>query len=100
MKTSKLCPYLDNITICGRNQKERDANLKAFFDAAKRKNITYNDSKSVFSTKRLPILGYVIENGEIRLVRPDPDRLKPLREMPIPHDSRSLKRCLGMFSYY
>ena len=90
-------PYLDNITICGKNQEEHDANLKAFLDAAKRKNITYNESKSVFSTKRLPILGYVIENSEIR---PDPDRLKPLREMPIPHDSRSLKRCLGMFSYY
>ena len=90
-------PYLDNITICGKNQEEHDANLEAFLDAAKRKNITYNESKSVFSTKRLPILGYVIENGEIR---PDPDRLKPLREMPIPHDSRSLKRCLGMFSYY
>ena len=62
-------PYLDDITICGKDQEEHDANLKSFLDAAKRKNICYNEEKSVFSTRRLSILGYVIEEGEIR---PDP----------------------------
>ena len=47
-----------------------------------------------FSTKRLPILGYEVE------IRPDPERLRPLRELPIPHDSKSMSRCLGLFSYY
>ena len=42
-------------------------------------------------------VGYIIEEGTIR---PDPDRLRPLREVPIPHDSRSMRRCLGLFSYY
>jgi hypothetical protein len=50
-------PYLDNITICGKDQQDHDVNLECFLDAAERKNITYNDDKSVFSTKRLPILG-------------------------------------------
>ena len=90
-------PYLDNITICCKDQDEHDANLKCFLEAAKRKNITYNDDKSVFSTRCLPILGYVIEEGEIR---PDPERLRPLRELPVPHNSKSLNRCLGLFSYY
>ena len=90
-------PYLDDITICGKDQKEHDANLKSFLDAAKRKNICYNEEKSVFSTRRLSILGYVIEEGEIR---PDPERMRPLRELQIPQDSKALKRCLGLFSYY
>ena len=90
-------PYLDDITICGKDQEEHDANLKSFLDAAKRKNICYNDEKSVFSTRRLSILGYVIEEGEIR---PDPERMRPLRELQIPQDSKALKRCLGLFSYY
>ena len=38
-------------------------NLECFLDAAERKNITYNDDKSVFSTKRLPILGYEVEEA-------------------------------------
>ena len=40
-------PYLDNITICGKDQQEDDANLEKFLAAATRKNICYNDSKSV-----------------------------------------------------
>ena len=72
-------------------------NFKCFLDAAERKNITFNDEKSVFSAKRLPILGYEVEEGEIR---PDSERLRPLREHPIPHDSKSMSRCWGLFSYY
>ena len=90
-------PYMDNITICGMDQAEHDANLELFLTAAKRKNMTYNDSKSVFSTRRLAILGSIIEEGEIR---PDPERLRPLRELPIPTDMKSLNRCKGLLSYY
>ena len=90
-------PYLDNITICGKDQQEHDANLKKFLAAATRRNICDNNSKSVFSTRKLAILGYVIEEG---VIRPDPERLSPLRNLPVPRDSKSLNRCLGLFSYY
>ena len=90
-------PYLDNVTICGKDQEDHDANLKQFLEAAKRKNLCYNTEKCIFSTRCLPIFGYIIEEGTIR---PDPDRLRPLRELPIPHDPRSMSRCLGLFSYY
>ena len=95
--SKEFFPYLDDINICGNDQEEHDAHLKSFLDAAKRKNICYNEEKSVFSTRRLSILGYVIEEGEIRS---DPERMRPLRELQIPQDSKALKRCLGLFSYY
>ena len=53
--------------------------------------------KSSFSTKRLSILGYVVEGGE---KHPDPERLRPLRELPVPQDKKSLRRTLGLFAYY
>ena len=90
-------PYLDNITICGKDQKEHDINLNKFLKAADEINLTFNKEKSEFSTTKLHILGSVIENGEIR---PDPIRLKPLQEMPPPKDVKELKRLLGFFSYY
>ena len=90
-------PYLDNITVCGRDQADHDANLKLFMEAACKANLKFNDSKSVFSTRRLPLLGYVIEDGSIY---PDPERLRPLLELPLPQNSKSLNRCLGLFSYY
>ena len=83
-------PYLDNITICGKDQEDHDVKLKAFLEAAERKNITYNNDKRVFSTRCLSIFGYKIEEREIR----------SLRELPVPHDLKSMNRCLGLFSYY
>ena len=90
-------PYIDNITICGKDQDDHDTNLKSFQEAAQRANLKFNDSKSVFSTQRLPLLGYIIENG---CISPDPGRLRPLLELPLPHNSKSLNRCLGLFIYY
>ena len=42
--------YMNNVTICGKDQKEHDRNLQLFQDVASQRHITYNDSKSVYST--------------------------------------------------
>ena len=89
--------YLDDITICGMTQAEHDVNLEKFMKAAEKKNIVYNEGKCVFSTTRLSILGYVVEDGQLR---PDPGRLRPLRELAMPHDMKSLRRIIGFFAYY
>ena len=89
--------YLDDLIICGKSKEEHDANLARFMEVAKRRKLTYNDEKCNFSTTKLSILGYVIENGRLR---PDPDRLRPLRELPIPSNTKSLRRTLGLFTYY
>ena len=90
-------PYLDNITIVGKTQEEHDTNLANFLSAAKDVNLTYNPDKCEFNTRKLSLLGSLIENGEIR---PDPERMRPLELLPPPSDAKSLKRCLGFFSYY
>ena len=43
------------------------------------------------------MLGYLISRGQIK---PDPARMEPLLDLPIPCDPASLKRALGLFSYY
>ena len=35
-------PYLDNITVAGRNQQEHDENVKKFHVAIQRRNLTLN----------------------------------------------------------
>ena len=90
-------PYLDNITICGKDQADHDANLQKFREAAEKINLNYNEEKCVFSTRKLQLLGSLIENGEIK---PDPSRLRALMELPPPSNMKSLKRVLGFFSYY
>ena len=43
-KLQATFPYLDNITICGKDQNEQDINLKHFVEAASRHEIMYNES--------------------------------------------------------
>ena len=89
--------YLDDVTVCGMTEEDHASNLQKFMRAAKEKGISYNPDKCVFGTKSLNILGHVISEGELR---PDPKRLQPLRELPLPTNVRSLRRTLGLFAYY
>jgi len=89
--------YLDNITVCGTSQEDHDNNLKQFYQLAEDYGLTLNPTKSIISVTQINMLGYLISEG---LVKPDPDRMRPLLELPVPHNPASLKRCLGLFSYY
>ena len=53
--------------------------------------------KIISSVASVNILGYLVGNG---VIKPDPERLRPLKELPPPVDSKSLKRVLGLFAYY
>jgi len=89
--------YVDNITVCGTTQEQHDRNLDKFLAVARRYDLTRNSAKCAFSTKTIDLLGYTIVDGTIR---PDLERLRPLRELPPPHDLPSLRRAIGMFAYY
>ena len=90
-------PYLGNVTVAGHTKEGHDKNVKAFLDAIKCRNFTLNESKTVASKNSIPILGYVVGNGE---AKPDPERLRPLLDFPPPSNFKLLRRVLGMFAYY
>ena len=89
--------YLDNITVGGIDQKDHDKNVRNFYEFVKKYNFTLNNDKSVVSVTEINMLGYLISHGNIK---PDPDRMKPLNDLPVPNNAATLKRTLGMFSYY
>ena len=66
-------------------------------EAVQSYNLTLNQDKSIISVREINLLGFLISKGEIK---PDPDRMQPLNDLPVPHDRPSLKRALGLFSYY
>ena len=96
-KLEGVYSYVDNLYVGGISQSEHDANLKKLLEAAAKHNFTFNEGKSLISTKVLDILGYRIADGNIL---PDPNRVKPLLDLPVPHDKKTLKRVVGMFAYY
>jgi len=89
--------YLDNITIGGRSQQEHDENLSAFLEVAKKLHFTFSESKSIISVNEVHVLGYCVSH---KCIKPDPERLKPLIDLPAPKNRRDLQRVVGIFAYY
>ena len=89
--------YVDDVTICGKTQEEHDSNLAKFKKAAEECNLQINEEKSKYSLTTIKLLGYCISEGKIQ---PDPDRLRALLELPLPVNSKTLQRALGLFAYY
>ena len=89
--------YLDDVTIWGANEHEHEENLKRFMEAAKAVGLTINESKCQFKMNSINILGYSVSQG---VLRPDPERLRPLQELPVPKDNKGLQRLIGLFAYY
>jgi len=88
--------YLDDITVTGATLAEHDMNLKLLLEAPDECNLTLNETKSMFRTTTLDMLGYRISHNQ---VKPDPQRLQPFLDLPPPSTAKELKRVSGMFSY-
>ena len=89
--------YLDNITVGGMDQASHDKNLSALKEAAKTENFTFNENKCQYDRSQIQFLGHLMGNGEIK---PDPERIAPLKDLEVPKSKKELQRILGLFSYY
>ena len=61
-------PYLDIITVAGKDQEEHDSNVQRFLEALRLRNLSLNQSKTVESVKLINILGYCVGDG---IIKPD-----------------------------
>ena len=64
---------------------------------AKSHNLTFNESKCVYNTDTVDLLGYRITAGTLQ---PDPERVKTLQELPSPKNHKEQQRVIGLFAYY
>ncbi|GAA48338.1 retrovirus-related Pol polyprotein from transposon opus [Clonorchis sinensis] len=96
-KLKSTYAYIDNVTICGNTQDEHDLNLQSFLRATRKYGITLNDDKTVTASKVIRLLGYEVSKG---VIRPDPERMEPIRQLPPPRTTTEMQRVIGMFAYY
>ncbi|KAK3885023.1 hypothetical protein Pcinc_010678 [Petrolisthes cinctipes] len=97
---------LPPLVICGLGALETDphelfANLTADChpEAARSRRYSAEDHDFIEKeVKRLFSEG-IIETKEWE-IRPDPERLKSLRDLPLPQEKKSICRVLGLFAYY
>ena len=74
-------PFVDNITICGRDDGEHDENLKLFMEVAEKERLTCSEEKCVFRVNTIDLLHYHTSHNS---TKPDPARLVPILNLPLP----------------
>ena len=90
-------PCLDNITVAGATQAEHDHKARRFLEVVEGRKLTLNEAKSVMSLPTINVLKCCVSNN---VIKPDPDRLRPLEELSPPSNVKALRRAQGMFAYY
>lgn len=89
--------YLDDIIIFGKNLKEHNRNLIQVFERLRQSNLKLNPLKCEFLCKQINYLGHMISSEGIA---PDPEKIKVLKEYPVPKDAKEAKRFTAFANYY
>jgi hypothetical protein len=97
LRFNTLLIYLDDILIYGKSFDETLERLTKYFNKIHETNLKLKPNKCELFQKSVNFLGHIVsENG----ISCDPDKLKSVREWPVPKDKKELKSFLGLVSYY
>uniref|UniRef100_A0A3Q1EIG7 Gypsy retrotransposon integrase-like protein 1 n=1 Tax=Acanthochromis polyacanthus TaxID=80966 RepID=A0A3Q1EIG7_9TELE len=88
--------YMDDILVYGNTAEQHDERLSKVLERIESTGLKLNKDKCVFRQNQLHFLGQVIDKSG---VKPDPDKVKAIKELPEPQNVQDLKRVLGMFTY-
>jgi hypothetical protein len=86
----------DDIIIAAADDAEHDAALRELFDRARRFNVRFNKDKLRIKLPSVRYLGHVLSADG---VKPDPDKVRAINDMPTPTDKKSLQRFIGMVQF-
>lgn len=93
----RIFVYLDDLLITSATYEEHLVLLREVSRLLKEAGLTINVTKSKFVLKSTRYLGYVIGNGTIRV---DSEKVRCIKEYPVPKNIRQIRRFLGMTGYY
>lgn len=91
-----LC-YMDDIIVFSTSLQEHIENLAQVFQNLERANLKVQLDKSEFLHKEIAFLGHLITTEG---VKPNPDKIKVIKEFPIPKTEKQIKSFLGLLGYY
>ena len=93
----KIYVYLDDIIVFALDLQERGKNFRRLMKRLDDANLTIEPSKSQFLQRETSFLGHIAEN---RQIRPDPKKIKTVRDFLIPINKRKVKQLYELASYY
>jgi hypothetical protein len=89
--------YIDDVIIYSRGFDEHIAHLQQVMGRLLEVGVRLKLAKCHFACQQVTFLGHRVSAN---CLRPDPDKVKAMVHFPVPHDITSLRRFLGLTSYY
>ena len=86
----------DDILIYGRSQDEHDACLRKVLQRLTEKGLTLNKEKCEYNKTSLEFLGHIFGQDGIK---PSPDKIKTILELPTPKNASEVRSLLGMMNF-
>uniref|UniRef100_A0A1B6DI21 RNA-directed DNA polymerase n=1 Tax=Clastoptera arizonana TaxID=38151 RepID=A0A1B6DI21_9HEMI len=89
--------YLDDIIIYSTHLQEHIKRLREVFDRLRKANFKIQIDKAEFLRKEVAYLGHIVTPDG---VKPNPDKIKAIKNYPIPKTTKQIKGFLGLLGYY
>lgn len=97
VKSGELVVFMDDILLCSKSIDEHLNLLRRVFSVLKDNGVKLNLEKCRFLVTQVEFLGYDVRWNQ---VSPCDRHVSAVRDLPIPHNAKSLQRFLGLLSYF
>ncbi len=87
---------MDDILVAGRDEAHHNKVLKEVLQRATNYNLKLNFEKVKVRKNEVPYVGHIISAEGLK---PDPEKIKAVRDMPAPESKESVRRFLGFVQY-
>ena len=87
---------IDDVIVSGATREEHDTNLRAALDAAAEKNLKLNSEKLTVGEQQVEYFGHLITADGLK---PDPQKIEAIQDMPPPADKKELQTMISMITY-
>jgi transposase InsO family protein len=87
---------VDDILVYGATEEEHDDNLKKVLQRLREINLKLTAHKCQYKLQEVPYIGHVLSKDGLK---PDPEKVRAISDMPTPNDATGLLRFPGMVKY-
>lgn len=87
---------VDDILVWGENMEQHDKRLRQLLDRIRSINLRLNRAKCKIRMTEVSYVGHVLSADGLK---PDPEKVRAIQDMPEPEDKAALMRFLGMLQY-
>lgn len=93
----EMAVFMDDIIVYGKSLNEHMEKLRKLLILLKKAGLVLSPEKCQFLKKEVTYLGHIITKDG---VKPDPNKIKAVKEFPVPKSPKNIKQFIGLVGYY